>query len=78
MIIKCLVACTNSNGEPELLHIPVECSQEEYDNGKHYEKAKAAAEDEGYESPVWVADENDPGFFVPNPEEELPEEGLSI
>ena len=65
MKIKCLVACANSNGEPELLRVTVECTQTEYDNGYHYDKAKEFAEGDGYESPVWVADENDPGFSYP-------------
>jgi hypothetical protein len=61
MSIKCVVSCTNSNGEPDFWACYVGCNQKQYDNGDHYEVAKQAAEAEGYE-PHLVYDENDPGF----------------
>lgn len=49
-IVRCAVACINSNGEPDLFFCKVICSQEEIENGVHYTKAKQKAEEDGYES----------------------------
>lgn len=58
-MIKCVVACTNANGEPDFYFCKVEATQEEYDDGIHYERAKGKAKEEGYEAPFVVFDEND-------------------
>lgn len=71
--IKCVVACFNSNGEPELVHVAVSCTQYQVNDGEHYGFAKAAVEGLGFENPAWVADENDPGYV--RPEGELHLEG---
>lgn len=60
MIAACIVSCLNSNGEPDFFFVKVQCTQEQYDNGYHYEAAKDFAEDEGYEAYL-VYDQNDPG-----------------
>ena len=60
MKIKCVVACTNAQGDPDLFSCVVECSKEQYDNGDHYDMAKDLARDDDYEGPDMVAfDEND-------------------
>lgn len=59
-VLRCVVAATNSNGEPDLYFIKIHCTEEQYDRGEHYIAAKQAAEDEGYES-FLAYDENDPG-----------------
>lgn len=59
MEVKCVVACHNAGGEPDLFFVKVECSQDEYGYGDHYEKAESAAYDEGYSGPMVVFDEND-------------------
>lgn len=59
MDIKCVVACHNAGGEPDLYFVVVSSSEGEYDNGEHYEKAEAAAYQQGYSGPMVVFDEND-------------------
>jgi len=61
--IKCAVFSINSNGEPDIFFCKVKCSQEQYDNGEHYEKAKELAEENSYD-PVLACDENDPAGAV--------------
>lgn len=39
MKIKCLVGVNGSCG-PELMPVVVDCNQEQYDNGDHYDAAK--------------------------------------
>ena len=56
--IKCIVSCINSNGEPDLYFIVIECSEDQYDNGDHYDAAKGQCEEDGYE-PYLAYDEND-------------------
>jgi hypothetical protein len=57
--IKCVVTCRDANGTPTFFPCVVDCGQEEYDNGEHYECARAMAEDHRYEDPGLVFDEND-------------------
>jgi len=59
MEIKCVVACHNASGEPDLFFVKVACSQEEYDYGDHYEKAEDEATQQGYSGSMVVFDEND-------------------
>ena len=64
MEFKCVVACHNASGEPDLYFVRVSCSEGEYDNGEHYERAEDAAYEKGYSAPMVVFDENDgPGFL---------------
>lgn len=56
--IKCLVAATNANGEPDLYFVKVSCTASEYENGDHYNLANKSAEDEGY-APALAYDEFD-------------------
>lgn len=49
MNIKCIVAATNSNGEPDLYFVTVNATEEQIENGRHYDAAKAHAEQAGYE-----------------------------
>ena len=58
MIIKCVVACTSTEG-PDFYFCKVACTQEEYDTGVHYEVAEAAAEEDGYDRTMVTFDEND-------------------
>lgn len=57
-IVKCIVAGVNANGEPDLYFVKVQCSEAEYGEGHHYNKAKESAEGEGYE-PCLAFDEHD-------------------
>lgn len=56
--IRCIVACVNSNGEPDLFFIKVLVSKESYNRGQHYVAAQDAASRHGYE-PMLTYDEND-------------------
>lgn len=57
--VKCVVACHNASGEPDLFFVKVSCSDDEYSIGDHYEKAEGAACEQGYSGPMVVFDEND-------------------
>lgn len=57
-IIKCIVACTNANGDPDLFFVKVKCTDKQFENGDHYDSAKAHAEQQGYE-PFLAYDEVD-------------------
>ena len=57
---KVIVLCTNAEGAPEFHSCTPEVTQEQYDNGEHYDLAKENAEDNGYEEPMVAFDENDP------------------
>lgn len=59
MQIKCVVACDNSEGIPDFFPCVVECSQEEYDEGNHYDSAREMALDANYGGKMVVYDEND-------------------
>lgn len=67
MSIKCVVACTNSAGEPDFFAVTLSCSPHQYHNGEHYDLAKEKAEAHDYEGPFVVFDENDgPEFLFSN------------
>lgn len=55
--IRCLVACNNSNGGPELVPITVFSTEAQIENGNHYDEAKDQALALGYDNPCWVTDE---------------------
>lgn len=57
--IKCVVACYNASGEPDLYFVKVDCHPDDYENGGHYEMAEGAATEEGYSGPMVVFDEID-------------------
>lgn len=57
---KCIVLCSNSNGEQEFHTCAPEVTKEQYDNGEHYDLAKQNAEDNGYEGPMIAFDASDP------------------
>jgi hypothetical protein len=44
MIVKCVVAGYTLDGRPDFYFCNVECTKEEYEEGEHYETAKAEAE----------------------------------
>lgn len=61
MDIKVAVMCRNASGEPEIVASTVTCTQDEYDNGTHYDRAADEAREKGYE-PVMSFDEHDPAW----------------
>lgn len=61
---KCVVACTNANGESDFFFCIVEGSQEQIDNGDHYDTAKDYAVESGYEGEMVVFDEDDGPKFL--------------
>lgn len=58
--VRCVVAGVNASGEPDLYFVKVRCTEDEYDNGDHYERAREAADDDGYETYL-TYDEHDAG-----------------
>jgi hypothetical protein len=56
---KVVVACYNASGEPDFFFCKVNCLPADYDEGVHYEIAKQAAKDNGYERPNVAYDESD-------------------
>lgn len=54
--IKCIVAGRNADGEPDLYFVIVEATEEQIENGEHYDAANANAYNNGYE-PFLVYDE---------------------
>lgn len=61
MNIKVIVAVKNSNGESDIWACKVGCNEDQYNAGDHYDAAKDAAAELGYE-PYLAYDEHDPGF----------------
>lgn len=56
--IRCVVSAINSGGEPDLYFVKVKATEEQIHHGDHYDAARAAAEENGYE--VFLAyDEDD-------------------
>jgi hypothetical protein len=47
--IKVVAACTNAGGEPDFTFVKVECSEAEYNLGEHYDAARDAFVENGYE-----------------------------
>lgn len=60
-IIKCVIACINSNGEPDFFFVKVNGTEDQINDGYHYDAAKKYCDDEGYVSHL-AYDENDCGF----------------
>lgn len=58
MKIKTVVAGNGFDG-PDFYFCIVDCNQQQYDNGDHYDVVKKAAENYGFEEPMVVFDEND-------------------
>lgn len=59
MNIKVAVACSDSAGTPSFFITTVAVTQEEYDDGFHYELAQDDAIEEGFESPFVCFDESE-------------------
>lgn len=58
---------SNAGGEPDVIRFEIECTQDQYDDGAHYEMAKQLASDQGFE-PAMAFDERDPAWRVMAPE----------
>ena len=54
-----MVACHNTNGEPDFFFCKVKATQDDIEKGKHYAKAQEAAERDGYSNCSVVFDELD-------------------
>lgn len=50
MKIRCVVACRDASGSPDFYPCTVRVSQNQYEEGVHYDKAKELADGDGYES----------------------------
>lgn len=47
-------------GDPDLYFVKVNCTEDQFDCGDHYDIAKATAINEGYDEPLVAFDEYDP------------------
>ncbi len=56
---KVVILCHNSAGEPEFWTCAVEVTDEDIENGRHYELAKENAEYNAYEEPMIAFDADD-------------------
>lgn len=65
MIVRCVTAGTNPQGEPDFHFCKVECDDEQYSEGEHYFAAREQAERDGYCNELVVFDQYDIGewFF---------------
>jgi hypothetical protein len=50
MIVRCMVAAINSSGDADFYFVKVDCSEEQYELGEHYDAAENQAVKEGYET----------------------------
>jgi hypothetical protein len=60
MVYKMIVAATNANGDPDFYFCKVDCTEQDAQLGLHYEAAKNAAKDNGYEGEMFAFDGDDP------------------
>jgi hypothetical protein len=56
---KVVVAATNASGESDFFFCKVNCTEVDHGVGRHYEIAKDAAKDNGYEGSMVAFDELD-------------------
>lgn len=59
--IRCVIAATNLNGDPDLFFVLVDATQDDIDSGRHYEAATRKAEDEGYETSLSFDEDDSAG-----------------
>lgn len=64
MKIRCVVSCVTADGTPSFFPCEVEVTQEEYNNGSHYDMAKDMAFEADFEQCGVVYDENDGPTFL--------------
>jgi hypothetical protein len=57
--IRCVVAASDGPDGPVLVAVDVSCTQEQYDDGDHYDAASAWAQEHRYTGRLVVFDEND-------------------
>lgn len=58
-IYRCVVACYNADGEPDLFFVKVRCLEEQFDEGYHCAAAEQAAKQSGYEGDKITFNETD-------------------
>ena len=51
-VIRCIVTCTNANGELDLFFVKVQCTKKDIEQGQHYDAAREAARQAGYEADI--------------------------
>jgi len=56
--VKCVVFGRNAGGEPDAYCTTITVTEEQYQDGRHYDDAEAEASGEGFD-PAIVADQND-------------------
>lgn len=61
--IQVAVGARNASGQPELVKVIVSCTQQQIDDGDHYDLASDQVSGEGYEVTNFVFDEKDPAWL---------------
>ena len=56
-----VVVCTAYDGSPAMLVYSVECTEQDHEDGEHYEKAKRMAMKDRYAGPWICFDESEQG-----------------
>ncbi|MUI72518.1 hypothetical protein GNQ44_33390 [Pseudomonas aeruginosa] len=64
VVLQVAVACANASGMPDMPIFTVRATQEEYDLGVHYDKAKDLAEEARYEGPFVCFDAAEQGAIL--------------
>jgi hypothetical protein len=49
MIVRCMVAAINASGDADFYFVKVDCSEDQFNLGKHYDAAENKAIKEDYE-----------------------------
>ena len=62
--ITVVTACMNANGAPDFGLTEIEVTQQEAENGVHYDLAEAQLLDNGYEEPMVHYDEGEAPAFL--------------
>jgi hypothetical protein len=64
LLIVIWSACRNSEGYPDIIQTDVRCTQDEIDDGDHYEMAEEALIEDNYEGPFVHFDHMETGAIL--------------
>jgi hypothetical protein len=59
MSIRCVIACYGADDAPTFFGYAAKCTEAEYEDGRHYDKACEAAADARHSGPFVMFDEHD-------------------
>ena len=64
MIVRCMVAAINPDGDPDFYFVKVKCRKEQYLVGDHYDAAEKKAVEEDYEPKLTFDDFDSAGKAI--------------